>query len=304
MGDEHQEPGGEDALGNTSFYPPPPSVYRRFTKANLLWLDVLRRGVDASDAAWDDDAPAEQRLERQRQVLEGAAPAIDAAALPNFDLQRELLPPNVAWIEEDGGYQLFGQRWPVPEVTPTLEQLGIPRLVPEDGRDKNAAMQTLLRSLLRTYFELTTDLLKPIQPYDVWVPAAPADGPEGERGETESSAQAELQAGAQGETEGSASSEAQAEPQADTESSMQTGSHTQTTQGGYVSSTHIQDRLKHLEHVVINMQYLVNKLRPLQARATLAMVLQSQIDRRRRETQLLRQQSAAVREELARIEFS
>ena len=54
---------------------------------------------------------------------------------------------------------------------------------------------------------------------------------------------------------------------------------------------------------MINTQYLINQLRPVQARATLEMLLQAQIDRRRREAQLLRRRSAAIREELARIDM-
>ncbi|KAL4401381.1 RNA polymerase II transcription regulator [Malassezia pachydermatis] len=154
-----------ETLGNTSVFPPPPSVYRHFTLANAAWLDLLQ-SCKANDATLLADAQAseEARIAEQTKALTMAKGALPYAP-PTIDLERTLSPPKVEWIEEDGGYQLFGQRWPIPDTAPSLEQL-----------DHRHVLQQLLRTLLQTYFELTCDLLRPIQPYDVWVPAPHSEG--------------------------------------------------------------------------------------------------------------------------------
>ncbi|WFD25093.1 hypothetical protein MNAN1_000056 [Malassezia nana] len=166
------------ALAHTSVFPPPPSVYRHFTKENLAWLALLQE-VQASRPSTDIPHDAAARLAAQNAILaEAAGPELEP---PSIDLVMELTPPNIEWIEEDGGFQLFGQRWPIPETTPSLEQLGLPDLCAATQSDMRASLHTLLHTLLQTYLELTGDLLRPIQPYNVWVPApgAPADAPSG-----------------------------------------------------------------------------------------------------------------------------
>ena len=122
-----------------------------------------------------------------------------------------------------------------------------------------------------------------MQPYDVWLPAP--GGPSGPPGPDAPG----------GGAPGGGSPDGAPAPGPDG---------APAAQGGYwVTSTRIKDRLKHVENTVINTQYLINQLRPVQARATLEMLLQAQIDRRRREAQLLRRRSAAIREELARIDM-
>ncbi|WFD36849.1 hypothetical protein MCUN1_003739 [Malassezia cuniculi] len=220
-----------ETLGSTAIFPPPPAVFRRFTEANMLWLAALhdvwqeRAKEAASDQMEEDsaaDAPAvadpwlnespERRIELQSEALKSVSERLGVDA-PDFDLAVELTPPHIDWIEQDGGYTIFGRRWPLPEVTPSLDELGITRLFPENLTDRREELQKLLRTLLQTYFELTNDLLRPMQPYDVFEPA-PAGTP-----------------------------------------------------GGFwVPSSRIQDRIKHMETTVINIQYLLNQLRPHQAR--------------------------------------
>ena len=140
MGDDAGEP-----LGSTSVFPPPPSVYQRFTEENCLWLDVLRGELRKEDKEGVYHSLGdEERKELQDTLLKQvvAREGSDGLELPTDDLH-ELLPPNVHWIEEDGGYQLFGQRWPIPEVTPSLQDLGITRLFPEEPFDRARALQTL-----------------------------------------------------------------------------------------------------------------------------------------------------------------
>ncbi len=149
MNGEHDDTGAQDAGDNavagpsnsnqisTSFFPPPPQIYKKFTKRNLRYLEVLNSHKFANnEASWEQLTPS-QRLERQAAILrqhasaskqasevEGGdvemAPVGEDAAessqldLPDFDLKKELEPPNVDWIEEDGGYTVFGQLWPIP----------------------------------------------------------------------------------------------------------------------------------------------------------------------------------------------
>lgn len=257
--------GDPETLGSTSIFPPPPAVFRRFTEENILWLDVLRdvwRGTEASSSdsqsetkqheppsdPWLNESP-ERRIELQTEALKSAAGALSVPP-PDFDLSVELSPPHIDWIEQDGGYTLFGRRWPLPDVTPTLDEVGITRLFPSPLTDRRAALQTLLQTLLQTYFELSNDLLRPIQPYDVFEPAPPG-----------------------------------------------------TPGGFWVPSSHIKDRLKHMETVVINIQYLLNELRPYQARETLEMLMRRQIEHRRAAARLLREKSAQVRAELERLDL-
>ncbi|KAJ1019307.1 hypothetical protein NDA13_006224 [Ustilago tritici] len=267
---------------STSFFPPPPQIYKKFTKRNLRYLEVLESHTLAEDEAPWGQLTLSQRMERQNAILgqhldsakgktdsEGedvemtAVGADDTEArirdLPDFDLKKELKPPNVDWIEEDGGYTVFGQLWPIPDVTPTLEQLGIPVLYPLEGTNRKELLLTLLQTLLQTYREITADLLKPAQPYDVWVPAVP-------------------------------------DPNLTPEKQQQQMA---TQPGFWTQSTEAKDRLKHMQNVVVNMQFLVNELRPVQAKETLKLIMEMQLERRKQETQLIRERCESMR---ARVE--
>ncbi|CBQ69940.1 related to MED7-member of RNA Polymerase II transcriptional regulation mediator complex [Sporisorium reilianum SRZ2] len=263
---------------STSFFPPPPQVYKKFTKRNLRYLEVLNSHKLAdNEPSWYQLTTA-QRIERQNDILrrhasssrstaqqqdedvdmnpiEDDTGATTADELPEFDLKAELEPPNVDWIEEDGGYTVFGQLWPIPDVTPTLEQLGIPVLYPLEGTNRKELLLTLLQTLLQTYREITADLLKPAQPYDVWVPAVP-------------------------------------DPNLSPEQQQQQMA---TNPGFWTQSTEAKDRLKHMQNVVVNMQFLINELRPVQAKETLKLIMQMQLERRQQETRLIRERCASMR---------
>lgn len=255
---------------STSFFPPPPQIYKKFTKRNLRFLGTLNsHTLSSEESPWDQLNPT-QRLERQNKILrhhlaeskaskddrEGEdiemAPFDEQASdteLPDFDLIKELSPPNVDWIEEDGGYTVFGQFWPIPDTTPTLTQLGIPVLYPLEGTDRKALLLTLLQTLLQTYREITADLLNPAQPYDVWVPAVP---------------------------------DANLTPEEQQEQVAR-------NPGFWTQSTEAKDRLKHMQNAVVNMQFLINELRPVQAKETLKLIMQMQLDRRKAETKLIKE---------------
>lgn len=79
----------------------PPSVYRRYTKRNLVLLDLLR---SRTGTKLHDDIP----LEKQKQLLE------DQGGEPlDWSLTRTLERPRADWIEQEGGYETFGDFWPV-----------------------------------------------------------------------------------------------------------------------------------------------------------------------------------------------
>lgn len=312
---------GGEPVGNTSVFPPPPAVYAQFTEENVLWRSVLHDEFERAGLAHAYAAAApDERRAMQTQLLTDAC-ARDAhgapmPALPDTDLH-ELEPPNVAWIEEDGGYQLFGQRWPIPEATPSLEALGIRRMFPDEPFDRTEALETLLRTLLLTYVQLTNDLLRPIQPFTPQTSAADGDGAQGQaataggsdaHGAAQGAAQAEPSEGAaqrgppEGPAQGAApASTAPAEGAASTEASASASASAPGPPAAPPTTTHIQDHLQHLETAVINFQFLVNQLRPVQASASLEQLLTAQVERRERQTQLVRDKCAAIRAEIARL---
>ncbi|PWN51415.1 hypothetical protein IE53DRAFT_386211 [Violaceomyces palustris] len=289
-----QDQSGPSQAISTSFFPPPPSVYGKFTSRNLRLLRVVQsHQLGPEEKPWDQLEPQE-RIQRQNVILrkhyeklklvagdggfekDGDATMKDEERiqpshhqgegdfpLPDFDLMLELEKPRVDWIEQDGHYHVFGQTWPIPDVTPTLEELGIPTLHPPGVSDRKSVLISLLNTLLHTYHSLTSDLLKPVQIYDVWVPTpiAPPFQPD------------------QGQGEGR-----------------------QEQQGFWTQSTEAKDRLKHVQNVVINMQFLINELRPTQAKETLKLMMQTQLDRRRRETVLIKNKCEAMRERIREIQ--
>lgn len=90
-------PAGEDSL-DTSFFPAPAHYYKRYTETNLA---VPRDSTDPLHSEDPKDPPF---------------------------LAKELDPPNVDWIVEGGSYSVFGETWPVEEVLPTLEEMGVKEL--------------------------------------------------------------------------------------------------------------------------------------------------------------------------------
>lgn len=128
------EGGGQQGQVVASLYPPIPSVYARFTRQNIHRYRVLRdRLDDAMRKEWNDFEPSE-RIKRQELLLEEAEAALTAERggtldvdsqgkteneqpsllpAPDWDVMLEMDGPNVDWIEEDGYYSCFGDRWPV-----------------------------------------------------------------------------------------------------------------------------------------------------------------------------------------------
>lgn len=104
----------QDEETESSFFPSPPSFYLRYTTANLaLPLDQTGLSVPATATAVED-------------------------TFNRIDLE----PPNVDWILERGHYEVFGERWPIVELLPTLTEMGVQELF-----DKSVGEFTFYTSL-------------------------------------------------------------------------------------------------------------------------------------------------------------
>lgn len=85
-------------------------------------------------------------------------------------------PPNVDWIVQDGSYTVFGETWPVEELTPRLHEMGVPEMFdPTDAADRLESLQSLLRTLILTYLQLVDALLTPPPSLAQPEPALPTD---------------------------------------------------------------------------------------------------------------------------------
>jgi mediator of RNA polymerase II transcription subunit 7 len=80
-------------------FPSPPVHYLRYTKANLELLKTLR---ERSGTVVHETIPVAD----QQELLH------DQPSLPEWDLTA-LERPRADWIVEEGGYEAFGDTWPV-----------------------------------------------------------------------------------------------------------------------------------------------------------------------------------------------
>lgn len=105
----------------SSAFPPPPPFYKAFTEENIA--------LAASDN--------------------------EEAKKANEDLEF-LIPPPVP----TESYRLFGETWRIPDVMPTLKDMGITQLYPDnvEGIERAKELKRLLKSLLVGYLELVAIL--------------------------------------------------------------------------------------------------------------------------------------------------
>jgi mediator of RNA polymerase II transcription subunit 7 len=96
----------DEALENASTFPPPPPHHIKFTSHNLRLLSLLQQH-DATSTSSPQLTSSADYKGKQREVL------LEEEDVPDWDLRQELLPPRVDWIVEDGGYEAFGDYFPV-----------------------------------------------------------------------------------------------------------------------------------------------------------------------------------------------
>ncbi|PWN98055.1 hypothetical protein FA09DRAFT_318243 [Tilletiopsis washingtonensis] len=267
-----RSPSRSPSPGLTTLYPPPPASAARWTPANMARLAVLQAWHAARPQldGWAALAPHE-RIAAQNDVLraaaaeEGAAPAANGTSTPDderlssavlgdeapevaWDVLAEMDAPRLDWIEQDGAYWTWGERWEITPPAPTLEGSGVPCLYDATEPDRRVSLQALLRTFLMAHLALVDALTHPPREYTAW----------------------------------------QADEQAP---------------GGQVAvlRSTAMDQWEHARSAIINMQHLVNELRPRQAREALKQTMRDQLDRRRAETALLRSRCAEVRQEIADV---
>lgn len=83
----------DDNTHISSTFPPPPAHHKNFTAQNLDRLALIQRDKG-----------------KHREVPEREGQGVDA---PEWDLIPELTPPRVDWIIDSGGYESFGEYFPV-----------------------------------------------------------------------------------------------------------------------------------------------------------------------------------------------
>ena len=174
MADEEDPSASAPAAFADTLYPPPPSVYTRFTRKNLDLVRELLEAEGIQPASYNDSAASDienslewltiepqARIERQNRILgeikskrKGQDANTDTAPgepevedgkdeLPSdldFDLQLDLLPPRLDWIEEEGAYFCFNERWPVRAFTLRF-YLKLTVLLSTDPREASASFQ-------------------------------------------------------------------------------------------------------------------------------------------------------------------
>lgn len=86
----------DSPLPLSATFPPPPPHYALFTPANLALLASLQPPPSSSPSA---ASKGKQRATAQTDDDE--------------HLVRQLEPPRVDWIEQDGGFEVFGDFYPV-----------------------------------------------------------------------------------------------------------------------------------------------------------------------------------------------
>ncbi|UZJ54353.1 hypothetical protein CBS101457_003673 [Exobasidium rhododendri] len=177
----------------TSLFAAPPIQSTLYTRDNIRRCQILKQVRDDTDQGsfnWNSSDP-QQRLQRQTEILNLAAIEIEAREkeketaavegkegreanveeiarvlpVPDWDVLLTMDPPRVDWIEEDGYYTCFGDRWPVEDRLAGLQEMGMRQFYADESKDRRAAMMTILRTLLKSYLGLVDILLETPQEY-------------------------------------------------------------------------------------------------------------------------------------------
>lgn len=185
--DDGQEVEKDAAQITNSLLPPPPSIFNRFTRDNVARFNVLKEAKEndlkSGEFDWENAEPA-ARLARQKIILESAAAVKQAGKeefsddsnketrsllpVPTWDILLAMEPPNANWIKEDGYYTCFGDRWPVEESLPSLQEMGMTQIYStseNEELDRPEILTSLLRTLLKSYLGLIDTVLSPPEAY-------------------------------------------------------------------------------------------------------------------------------------------
>lgn len=204
-----QENEREQAQITNSILPPPPSIFNRFTRENIAKYKILKEAKekDKQNGTFDwENAEPEVRIDRQKTILEQAIAmrnnqmeedqmkyegqprerevisdldtkgesSTSILPLPTWDVLLAMEPANLDWIKQDGFYSCFGDRWPIEESLPSLQEMGMTQIYPsssssssaeEQSIDRPAILTSLLRTLLKSYLRLIDSVLAPPQAY-------------------------------------------------------------------------------------------------------------------------------------------
>jgi len=141
----------------SSFFPSPPSTYAQYTPQNLALAKRLV-AYPSYQADVDDWQGQQERILVDELKVEQSV--VDAVR--DVNLRWLVTPPDAALIEADGHWMAYGQAWPINEVLPSLEEMGVKQLfeTPKTFEDRRRALHSLLRTVLHTYLRLLSVLLQ------------------------------------------------------------------------------------------------------------------------------------------------
>ncbi|CAO0789204.1 unnamed protein product [Mucor circinelloides] len=121
----------DEQQSTRSAWPDPPNYYKRYTSDNLQLLKQAKRS--------------------------GIFPEqpINKPPVPEFQLEA-LEPP----LPPTDDYTVFDQKWQINDRLPTLQELGVKQIYPEDSIDRVQELKKLNRSLIVQYLDLLDVLEK------------------------------------------------------------------------------------------------------------------------------------------------
>ncbi|KAK9693100.1 Mediator of RNA polymerase II transcription subunit 7, variant 2 [Basidiobolus ranarum] len=182
-------------------YPAPPDYYKRFSDENL---EKFRNWKDNSnDTNLAPTAPATVHPEKEFEFLEPPKPITE------------------------GDYWMFGKRWLIEDVLPSLEEQNVQQLYPKENIDRVKELKKLNFSLVFSFLELVETLIR--------------------------------------------------------------------------NPTQFTMNIDHIRLILINMHHIINEYRPHQAKETLILILQEQVEKRKKDTQELSNSCDEILEKLTSI---
>ncbi|PWN21824.1 hypothetical protein BCV69DRAFT_233249, partial [Microstroma glucosiphilum] len=191
------------------------------------------------------------------------------ASLGRLDLKLEMDPPDLEVLKSEkvGGYMVFGQWWPIPPKESGLEEAGVRKLYDDETLDEEGriALLLLLRTFVATYLKLLSLLQYPPSYTSI-------------RTLHTATSNFSLSTPAQpGPTEGG---ESQEEISWHTSASLQ---------------------WSHMRTLAINIQELLNRARPEQARCNLEAEMRRRVEKRKADVTRIREVLKGSREKVKQL---